>query len=223
MPKQRYRRRSRQTNPLDLNAASDLRGMTQELGRTKKLMGEVNGMAQSMQTMIPQLSHSLRDLGTGAKSTGQLFSGVARSILADMDRIAYRRSRSAMRGPLPSMVGSLMGPTYSRWGGFGSALSRVTPMANGGVFDRPTLGLIAERPGLKEAVVPLPDGRSIPVKEVGPKSGGGGQRPLSIVNVIDPRMIQSVVARYLSENNEVVLNMINESARTQGITNSGRF
>ncbi len=95
-------------------------------------------------------------------------------------------------------------------------------MAGGGVFDRPTLGLIAERPGAKEAVVPLPDGRSIPVREVGPKSSGD-RRPLSIINVIDPRMIQSVVAGYLSNNHEVVLNMINESARIQGVSNPGRF
>jgi hypothetical protein len=178
-----------------------------------------------MQTMIPQLSRTLRDLGSGAKNTRQVFSGFARSILADMDRMAARRSGSALRGMQSSLFGTFMSAALRGWGGrggMGSSLSRITPMANGGVFNRPTLGLIAERPGAKEAVVPLPDGRSIPVRQVGPNSGGN-KRTLSIVNVIDPGMIQSVVSRYLSENHEVVLNMINESARTQGVSNSGRF
>jgi hypothetical protein len=48
----------------------------------------------------------------------------------------------------------------------------VTAFANGGMVNGPTLGLVGEGK-YNEAIVPLPDGRSIPVQM---KGGGGGLR-----------------------------------------------
>ena len=49
----------------------------------------------------------------------------------------------------------------------------VTAFANGGIVNGPTLGLVGEGK-YNEAIVPLPDGRSIPVQMKG--GGGGGLR-----------------------------------------------
>jgi len=50
--------------------------------------------------------------------------------------------------------------------------------ANGGIVTGPTLGLVGEG-RYNEAVIPLPDGRSVPVE----LSGGGSSSPTVIVNV----------------------------------------
>ena len=47
----------------------------------------------------------------------------------------------------------------------------VTAFANGGMVNGPTLGLVGEGK-YNEAIVPLPDGRSIPVQMKGPSGGG---------------------------------------------------
>lgn len=206
-----------ESGPGDLFSGFNIQDLTRQLEQAKKTMQEVTDTGQIIQNMIPDLSRSLLDMGTGAKNARQAFSGFVRSVLTDMNRIMVRQTEKSIQGAFSPLVGSLLSTAFSSLG-----KSRVTPMANGGVLDRPTLAMIAERPGSKEAVVPLPDGRSIPVREVGTKKSDG-KRPLSIINVVDPRMIQSVVARYLSENHEVVLNMINESARTQGISNPGYY
>ena len=54
----------------------------------------------------------------------------------------------------------------------------ITPFADGGIVRGPTMGLVGEG-RYNEAVVPLPDGRSIPVDF----SGGSGGAPTVIVNV----------------------------------------
>ena len=75
-------------------------------------------------------------------------------------------------GGLPGVVGSANGNVLV--GGF-------TPFANGGIVKGPTLGLVGEG-RYNEAVVPLPDGRKIPV-EMG--KGMGGNVSSSVVVTIN--------------------------------------
>ena len=49
--------------------------------------------------------------------------------------------------------------------------------SSGGIVKRPTIGLVGEG-GQNEAVVPLPDGKAIPVK----MQGGDGERTIVIRN-----------------------------------------
>jgi len=86
----------------------------------------------------------------------------------------------------------------------------VQQFAYGGVVNRPTIGIIGEGKN-PEAVVPLPDGKAIPVKFVGDKnqqSSPAQSSPthVNIVNVLDPKLI----AQYLStpEGQKTVLNVI---------------
>ena len=60
----------------------------------------------------------------------------------------------------------------------GIAPGGFTPFANGGMVTGPTMGLVGEG-RYNEAIVPLPDGKSIPVE----LAGGGSSSPTVIVNV----------------------------------------
>jgi tape measure domain-containing protein len=89
-------------------------------------------------------------------------------------------SLGATAGGLSSAFGAA-GPTFNPaafTGGFsfangGIASGGFTAFANGGMVTGPTMGLVGEGK-YNEAIVPLPDGRSIPVQMKGP--GGGGLR-----------------------------------------------
>ena len=59
----------------------------------------------------------------------------------------------------------------TKFGTFGPNFSIAQPMATGGIVTKPTKALIGEG-GMNEAVVPLPNGRSIPV-DFGKNAGGG--------------------------------------------------
>jgi phage-related minor tail protein len=63
-----------------------------------------------------------------------------------------------------SMVGDLLLGMLFAKGGIAPGGFRA--FANGGIANRPTLGMVGEG-RYNEAVVPLPDGRSIPVKGAG--------------------------------------------------------
>ena len=80
-------------------------------------------------------------------------------------------------GFFTGFLGSAMGPAFGMQG--------IKGFAMGGVIDRPTfLGLADGMPAIggesgPEAVVPLPDGRQIPVQLRGDRGGRGG----SVTNV----------------------------------------
>jgi hypothetical protein len=89
---------------------------------------------------------------------------------------------------LPDLLGGLFGGGGGGLGGlfagiFGAAAGGIMPggvtgYANGGIVKRPTLGLVGEGK-MNEAVVPLPDGKAIPVN----MGSGMGQNNNVTVNV----------------------------------------
>ena len=84
---------------------------------------------------------------------------------------------------LPDLLGGLFKGFGGFFGGiFGAAAGGIMPggvtgYANGGIVKRPTLGLVGEGK-MNEAVVPLPDGKAIPVS-----MNGAGQNNNVTVNV----------------------------------------
>ena len=84
-----------------------------------------------------------------------------------------------------SLFSGLFGNLFGLGGGGGLAVSLNNPplaipgFATGGIVDRPTLAMVGEG-GMSEAVVPLPDGRRIPVQMQG---GGAGTITNITVNV----------------------------------------
>ena len=78
-------------------------------------------------------------------------------------------------------------------------------LAMGGVMNRPTLAWVAEA-GQREAVVPLPNGRSIPVEIQAP--GGAGQAPGVTVNLIGQGAEQAKVRTSQSDIEGMVVDII---------------
>jgi hypothetical protein len=82
--------------------------------------------------------------------------------------------------------------------------------ASGGVAGGPTLGVVGEGRNA-EAVVPLPDNKSIPVTFTGDKTRGTTQ-DIKIVNLLDPKMIPSLLLQYP----DAVINIINSDIIRRG-------
>ena len=83
-------------------------------------------------------------------------------------------------GLLGSFVGLFGGgstKTAANGGIFPGSFMPLQAFSNGGIAHRPTIGIIAEA-GMSEAMVPLPDGKSIPVT----MRGGSGGRTYIIAN-----------------------------------------
>jgi len=153
---------------------------------------DVEGMAvQAASGIEGHLSGAFSSIITGASSfrdaMGNLFSNISK-MFADM--VAQMLAKWAMM----QFMNALM-PGAGATSGGGSPLARIigqtaangavwqggfTPFANGGIVKGPTLGLVGEG-RYNEAVVPLPDGKKIPV-EMG-KGAGGGVNSSVVVNI----------------------------------------
>jgi len=105
------------------------------------------------------------------KQVGQAFLQMAAQMIAKL--IIINLLKSALGGlfgggRMPSGVqmgdggGTVMSGVGTKFGTFGPNFGIPQPMATGGVVTKPTTALIGEG-GMNEAVVPLPNGRSIPV------------------------------------------------------------
>ena len=155
----------------------------------KSDLKDVEGMAvQAASGIEGHLSGAFSSIITGASSfrdaMGNLFGNISK-MFADM--VAQMLAKWAMMqfmnalfpgsGAAASPLSGIIGQTAANgavWqGGF-------TPFANGGIVKGPTLGLVGEG-RYNEAVVPLPDGKKIPV-EMG-KGMGGGVNSSVVVNI----------------------------------------
>jgi hypothetical protein len=112
---------------------------------------------------------------------------------------------------------------YADGGIIGGTFQPIPAFANGAVnIDKPTVGLVGEG-RYPEAIVPLPDGRSIPAKLEGLGSNldeafskladkmGAGSRggDTKIVNVLDPTMVKSYLGT--REGEKVIVNIMREN------------
>lgn len=79
----------------------------------------------------------------------------------------------------------------------------IKPFATGGIVSTPTLAALRDG-GQNEAVVPLPNGRAIPVEMTGNGQASGGSDSLTIINVLDKEVVNQMIA----ENPNTVLNVI---------------
>jgi len=97
--------------------------------------------------------------------------------------------------------GGLLGMLgFANGGIMGGSFTPIRAMAGGGTVSSPTLGLIGEG-RYNEAVVPLPDGKSIPVQMNQAKE----DIHITIQNVLDTK---SVVAKAVNENPNLVINPV---------------
>ena len=132
------------------------------------------GMIKESATALAESLHSnlstaLFDFISGTISAKDAFKQFAVSVIQDMAKIASQRLASQILGSLVPSIGPLFGPPASaRHGG---VMSKKIGYATGGIARGTTAGYPAILHG-NEAVVPLPDGKSIPV-DMTPRGGKG--------------------------------------------------
>lgn len=137
------------------------------------------------------LSDAFADVLLRTKSLKESFRDLARSMLSDIARITTRMLiMNAIQGATSSGIGGLLGLEK---GGVvqGTMGTPVRAFANGGVTNGPTLALFGE--GKKrEAFVPLPDNRTIPVT----LNGGAGGDVVEVhfhINAVDAKSVQQLL------------------------------
>ena len=135
---------------------------------SQSIMGVVNGTMTAAEAF-----HNF------FKSVGQAFLQMAAQMIAKLIIINLLKTALGSMfggGPMPSGVqmgdggGTVMSGLGTKFGTLGPNFG-IPQLATGGIVTKPTTALIGEG-GMNEAVVPLPNGRSIPV-DFGKNAGGG--------------------------------------------------
>lgn len=125
-------------------------------------------------SVASSLGNAFGNFAVGAQTAEDAFRSFAKSVISGLAEIAAQKlAEYIISGLFSSTGGSAAGgSTLSVAGGAagGIASGGFKAFQDGGMVTRPTLGLIGEG-SMNEAVVPLPNGRSIPVEQ----KGGGGE------------------------------------------------
>lgn len=200
------------------NVVASIKEM-EEVGRREKFvksMRKVQALTQSVGDMLADRVVSLtRDWVEGElKPAREILKG----ILADLGQMILQE---ALRG----LVRAGVSAAFSAFGKGGVTPGPVTRVANvgafqeGGIVRTPTLAAIAER-GQPEAVVPLPDGRRIPVQLRGTGTDGRGGATIVNINVsaVDARSVE----QFLIGNRRQVTQAVAMSTR-EGRTGRKQF
>jgi tape measure domain-containing protein len=116
--------------------------LTENLGKTASAVGIASAAIMGITAGIAQIKEG---------GTGNVLSGIGSIAL----------SIGSALGSFNKLFAADGGIAYGGW-----KPMPITPFANGGLVNGPTLGLVGEGK-YNEAIVPLPDGRSIPVKVAG--------------------------------------------------------
>ena len=131
-------------------------------------LGSVTGVIGAAASSIMGIVAGVSQMGSGGTSgvlggIGSIFMGLG-GALGGIGGMLGGGLSSAFSGGASSAIGT---------GASGWSTAFATPLrfANGGMVNGPTLGLVGEGK-YNEAIVPLPDGKSIPVQ----MRGGGGLR-----------------------------------------------
>ncbi len=163
------------TNP-DSSLRKGLASMGESISDFASSAGEkISGWASSAGKGIASFAkgawNTVSDLAGGAK---------------DMAKSAYNYVKDSKVGRAVSSVGSAISSGVSAIGSFlGFAHGGIAPggfkaFASGGVVSKPTLGLVGEGK-MNEAIIPLPDGKSVPVKMAGGGSSGDSSQVAALL------------------------------------------
>ena len=129
---------------------------------------------------VIQGTSSMKDaLGNMFANMSKMFADMVAQMIAKWATLQLVKGLGSMfgGGALP-VAGAANGAVWSGFQPFSA--NAIKPFANGGVVKGPTLGLVGEG-RYNEAVVPLPDGKKIPV-EMG-KNAGGNVSSSVVVNI----------------------------------------
>lgn len=148
------------------------------------------------------------------------FKNFLRSVTAEIERMMAQKAVMALLGfaqsrwPGMFSTGSYASGANTFTGGFGGPPSTGYAMggvlsggfrafAGGGVITQPTLGLVGEGK-YNEAVVPLPDNKSIPVKMIG---GGRGEKHEVLISLDHGLLVAAGSAAVAQAHSDVIINI----------------
>ena len=170
-------------------------GLEQYVNSSLQYVGDLKARFVDMaQTIEGGLSTAIESVLTGTKTIGQAFQGffadIGKAFLQMASQMIAKLIIISLLSAATGMpMGQLMGGGGNGGGGgglfgflgglFGGGKQKK--MAKGGIVTGPTNALIGEG-GMNEAVVPLPDGKSIPIS-MGKKGMGGNVNTNITVNV----------------------------------------
>ncbi len=131
------------------------------------------GVGQLMNQLTSSISGAFVNVIQGTKSWGEAFQEVGYQIL---DTIIQIITQMLVVAALQAAIGGGSSAALSLFGNEGGGMGAlglgILGLAKGGIVNSPTLSMIGEGASA-EAVVPLPDNRSIPVKFHGPSTVAG--------------------------------------------------
>ena len=136
----------------------------------QKVGGSVTNFLGSLSDIFDKNADGglVEKLGNVFEAGGSIFKDIFSSLLGSLSNVL---------GGMGGGIGGLLGFFFAN-GGIAKGGFRSAAYANGGIARQPTLGLVGEGK-YDEAIVPLPDGKSIPVT----MPGGAGQNNNVTVNV----------------------------------------
>lgn len=190
--------------------------LTSAEARLKELLNPAYQLAEAAKTIGDAFGEAFKGIITGSTTVQEAFAGLFQSIadrFADMvsEMIAKWLEAQLIKGFM-NIFGGLI-PGLGGAAGAGSSIEGQTgdfftgafdilpaangavwnggfqAFANGGVVSGPTLGLVGEG-RYNEAVIPLPDGKSVPVDLGGMAGGMGGEVTSNIVVNINNGQMQ---------------------------------
>jgi tape measure domain-containing protein len=202
-PRAELRETLRQRNPLFSEAKIEEQAvLSEQVAAAQKAKDDLKGIAS---TIGNAFGEAFKGIITGTMSVREALGGLFQSIadsFADMlaQMIAEFLKAQLIKGFLslfPSFGGGGLGSSASNVAQYaplpfangGIATGGFQAFANGGIVTGPTLGLVGEG-RYNEAVIPLPDGKSVPVDLGGMAGGMGGEVTSNIVVNINNGQMQ---------------------------------
>lgn len=186
--------------------------------------GQFESIQQAWQTFLDGLLRAFSDFISDmiVKSLfGKLFGAIAGGVTGGGVTNILTGDGA---GAGPAIDPFFVSQGLARGGVFDGSFVPFRAFSSGGIARSPTLGLVAEA-GYPEAVVPMLDGRSIPVSFRMPQNIGNlNQAPIYVVNVLNPaevtRMGLPANARII--HNEVVGDLRNHGSIHRAMTKHSR-
>ena len=218
---------------IDAEKLGEMDGLIERFGQLSEI---ASGVGNAISTAFTQ---GFADIMTGAASVqdvlGNMFQGIADSFMQMAQKLIAEMIKMIALKALLGVFGMEGGFGVAAGTGkanpFGALFGGAEKMATGGIVQKPTAAIIGEG-GMNEAVVPLPNGKAIPVDfglkgKKGGMLGGGDTNTNITVNVDQSGNAESTTTgdqagKLGKAIDGAVKRVIMEERRSGGLLHNGR-
>lgn len=157
--------------------ASFKEGVREAIEPTKDLATTFKDLGKRFVQLAEQsLARFFDSVAAGTANAEEAFRNFGRALLSEINKIMAQKTTQAFIQMISAAFSSsavpVAAPTFTQTVGITPPMSTpLAPYSSGGIVRKPTAALIGEA-GMNEAVVPLPNGRSIPVQFQSAQAGG---------------------------------------------------